>query len=459
MPRAVNWRRLLQTLLVLAVVCWLILVGISHRWDSSPAPLLHQYPLLLQGFGSDAPSANRDLVLFLHIPKSAGQSFRSLLGSTIGKNPRRHDPAFVSPECAALPLCLAASDRLGYRLDMNFLGDKQHAQLDLAGIAQYYKSYDVVAGHLDASVELAFPRRRVVAISVLRHPWQRFLSFYRFLNGNARLLHHCTQARLTGEFDSGLMVVQLNLYKKTLRAGAPIQRSMFSMLAEDHPFYACRRVVKKVTRMSSLQELEAALDAEYQGALNGSQPLSHLSLPLNVSMQQFAEDLVHLRLANYVTQALSGFSSSSFHDRTLVAKLREGLHAPPVDLEHRPPEIYVRARQRLDSLAFVGLVERWPETVELFVRSFEPMNVDWSDPKQLERFVGSHRNPSLEGELAYAPPAPQPSEEELAAIQARVLEIEWLDLALYGRGERIFEHRYQQLVQPAVSVQPRVAVH
>ena len=95
-----------------------------------------------------------DRFVFIHIPKTAGTSFRTLLYDIF-------DETRVSPPFSGAPLT-----------------DEDARKLD---------SYQVIAGHISwADVKRYFPRRRL--ITFLRDPIERCLSVYGFFRQKDTIL-------------------------------------------------------------------------------------------------------------------------------------------------------------------------------------------------------------------------------------------------------------------------------
>lgn len=97
---------------------------------------------------------NTHPIVFLHIPKTAGQSVHNQLAQAVG-------PANVSPV-------------------------RVHTQAP-SGPAQFPKGYDLYSGHIDWTDLACVPHPRF-AFSVLRDPRERIASFYFYLLKEARQL-------------------------------------------------------------------------------------------------------------------------------------------------------------------------------------------------------------------------------------------------------------------------------
>eukprot|EP01088_Endostelium_zonatum_P017234 TRINITY_DN4988_c0_g1_i2.p1 TRINITY_DN4988_c0_g1~~TRINITY_DN4988_c0_g1_i2.p1 ORF type:complete len:593 (-),score=120.20 TRINITY_DN4988_c0_g1_i2:185-1963(-) len=460
---------------------------IIRNYKNNPAQIPH--PLSTIFTNADARKDHRDFLYFLHIPKTAGQTFHAIMrsvldyqflakkdsegliynwGSYLSLNETQisrlfdKDPAWYTPEaakldapnlavtlkpadiptlsrqhldfikrtmmskqCAMEPTCWTRGNKMGTpRFDPHFACARSIVPMiqNMTLFQQHYDPFDGLCGHFDTSLVRALAPRKVAIITFFRRPFDRFMSWYNYLRSNAGKAHDC-------------ITKNARLEKEGRRAGRRADRS----LAETHQQ---GEVVKKgISRrlrcpgiggrqVNSIEELIRYSEENFEAIINNTatEPFRFqpFSMPYSYTPEQFLNALIKMDLNNYVAKALSGCLKHSFNGDQKKQGFRE-------------EEMLEIGKAAIDSIPFIGLAERWNDSVQLFLYTFGFLDYSFNDPAWLPGLVQSHRNKSskkFDGE-----------QEDIGELRKKVGEVDYLDEALYKYAEKVFEERYQNMMK------------
>jgi hypothetical protein len=167
------------------------------------------------------------------------------------------------------------------------------------------------------------------------------------------------------------------------------------------------RLPKQPRIITFLREPVTRIISNFQMRQRVSDPLVGLQETLqNLTLEDFLDkpDLVRV-LANRATRLIGG-----------TKKLDTGEMVPNLEL----------AKERLSNFEFVGVVERFNDSLELFCHIFD------FPPVHTQRNLNISPNRESRSEIA-------------AGTLARIAEIEWADIELYKLGIQLFEQQYSKM--------------
>lgn len=299
--------RLWLPVLLLLCVCVFVVVP----WLAS-APAFSAADLGLQR-SAEVENANLSaspLLFFLHVPKTAGQTFAAHLHA-----------CFQSPRNVSRAT-LASGMSFGTRVDLNFAQVPENvARFRRPGLLRdLFRTKRVGMGHCDTTVaDMLGTARSVLFLTVLRQPVARVKSLYFYLM--TRLF---SRTRRQQEFVR--FVDALNGLADTSNSSS--RSSADDKAAELEPTSVWWAQVAKTT-------------------FNWTEP---------TSLAEFAEQLVRSHQDNYQTRALSGNLAFSFRDASSPAG-----QPRPVD-----EQMLDAAKATLRAMPFVGLTEQFGASMALF---------------------------------------------------------------------------------------------
>jgi hypothetical protein len=172
------------------------------------------------------------------------------------------------------------------------------------------------------------------------------------------------------------------------------------------------RLPKQPRIITFLREPVTRIISNFQMRQRVSDPLVGLQDTLqNMTLEEFLDkpDLTRI-LANRATRLIGG-----------TDKLSTGEVVPNLE----------RALERLSNFEFVGIVERFNDSLELFCHIFD------FPPVRSQRNLNISPNREARSEIA-------------AKILERIAEVEWADIELYKLGVQLFEKQYSNMwAEPA----------
>eukprot|EP01104_Vermistella_antarctica_P001006 TRINITY_DN11080_c0_g1_i1.p1 TRINITY_DN11080_c0_g1~~TRINITY_DN11080_c0_g1_i1.p1 ORF type:complete len:634 (-),score=143.07 TRINITY_DN11080_c0_g1_i1:64-1965(-) len=307
--------------------------------------------------------ARGSLLYFLHIPKTGGMTFWSMLLSSVPKQFKR------------APM----------RFDSNFARNSRAVNLQRS--AQKFKNgmkaFSYVVGHSDITVEDAVAPRQVITATMVREPVHRMISWYFFV---------------------------MNIFNRTVKMQSRTQFESQQSARNRNKTPTKQLSEEELSLMSPEKRKFAVMMASEKKRFNGTQMYGVTAgFKAFMNYREFVEHCIKFKLDNYQTRAYAGLLGESFVDE---------LH--PDRREWDDGRMLRAAKLKLMSLPFVGLTERYADSMELLSWTFQGSTV----PQEI-------RSRNVTPKYKY------PSTEMLNWIS----EVERLDRKLYKFATRLFDHR------------------
>jgi len=336
--------------------------------------------------------SHSDFLFYVHMPKTAGQAFhrvlaRSLKGCTLSDalcNPfqKTNKPLLVAP-----------------RLDLTYAPKANDATLmtNHSAVIPRFAHFSAGLGHADVSIATQLPRRRVIFMTMLREPVARLSSMYSYMIGNTNVAMECIDA------------VNRNLiYYPNITSKGISKDKKLSVICNE-PMIR-RRVFKNVSLPLYLDNVRNRFERglKFHSAAT-PYIMGPTCLPPQTTFTHFLEALKIAGYDNYMARAVTGQTMRSFLDSSFP-KLT-------------PEQTLVLAKKMLDAFPFVGLTERFEDSVELYLWTF---GFPYSSPGKEFVFNKSKKKANIS------------SEDE-----NRIRQMESLDLDLYKYGVQLFEDRFE----------------
>jgi hypothetical protein len=338
-----------------------------------------------------------DFLFYVHMPKTAGQAFhriiaRSLKGCQL--NDLKCNP-FKSNNSESLPVAP--------RLDLTYAPKYSDANLmtNRSAMVPRFAQFAAGLGHADVSLATQLPQRRVIFMTMLREPVARLSSMYNYMIGNTNVALECVDA------------VNRNLiyYPNITTKGISADKKL-SLICNE-PMIR-RRVFKNVSLPSYLATVRTRFERGLKLHTNSSPYImGPTCLPPRTTFTHFLEALKRADYDNYMTRAVTGQTSRSFLD--------------PSRPQLKSAEELVLAKEMLAAFPFVGLTERFEDSVELYLWTF---GFPYSSAGKEFIFNKSKRKNTF-------------SQED----EVRIRQMEFQDMELYKFGMELFEQRFQMMRQ------------
>lgn len=353
-----------------------------------PFPLHHVKP-------NTPVEADSDLVFYIHIPKTAGQTFHRIMGRTF-RNCSLHDD-----HCNRRP---ELNQIIARRLDLTFATnlDFQHFYEQPQDFKRTYANVASGLGHVDASIGLTLLPRRSVFITVLRDPAERVSSWFNYMKSNADALMQCISAKVSGKL-SFVQVPGARGYWDT------DDKKLAQICNEPSSF-------KPLQRYESLEEFVDWQNYMFDKAKSHDQLhiLGPNTLPNATSFSEFVSLMPKLKLDNYMVRAFTGTTSATFVPRAFQ---------PQTDQEK-----LALAKDFLRRMPFFGITNRFEDTVKLYLWTF-----GFSFPENWKA-----------EEFAYNLSKKKEVKEDTPEMK-QVKEMEWMDKELYDFALGLFDERVKRM--------------
>lgn len=344
----------------------------------------------------------KKMVLFLHIPKTAGQSFHRFL--SVAMNMEGSSCLIDLKSEACVKHKQSKSQPLMRRFDPVFAASQQHhawmhnpeqlARLHLRGLI----------GHFDMSITEVFPEHSLAFFTVLRDPKKRLISWYTYLKSNTEDIDYCLQLTQKGELKA----------QKAEKRGRPSLELAHDQVEDGAAKLSrCKRSPVRKFANRSLEQVQQNQRANWN---NLTGPLSWRNarptfgpsvLPSGVSFKDFIKKMQLLKMDNYVTRALAGaHNSGCFYDSD---------RRKPLD----DASMLQLAKDVLRKFSFVGILERFDETLRLFEKV--------TQSTQLQKLIELEYNKT-------------PRKHDVGDGEW-LKEIDWMDFELYELANNLFEEQ------------------
>jgi len=332
---------------------------------------------------TNASITARDLLFFMEVPRAVTYEFEQIISKAFGPRPA-NDVSTISPLCASDANCRdrTLSTRVGPRYDPTF-SLLNRKSLTPGQFQDLINPYDIGLGFADASVSKVLKHRpRVMLMTMLRKPVDRFVSFYEELRENSDNIYKCMRDKSKGVLD-------------------------------DQMDWDCRdpTVRQYLQRFSSIAGLEAEQQREMATALTSTGSMTPLSLT-NLDAKSFLTFQKTTEMDNYMTRMLLGATRFGFQP----VKIREA--------EKR--EMVEKAKNTLRNMPFFGLAERYHDSVKLFLYTF---GFDTRRAASLVKAI-----PKAEETIDLS---------ELDLERTEIEDAEWMDMELYQFARNLFEQRME----------------
>lgn len=338
-----------------------------------------------------------DLLVYLHMPKTGGQTFHRVLvnsfkGCDLNNASCYPDYDEDKPEPPGSPV----SDRM----DLTFASPpKFEAMLaNDSGVSDFFAPFHAGLGHVDMSIVTRIPDRRIVFITMLREPLSRLDSLFDYLSLAAKHVVECI-----GAMNKGLIAYANKQGPATSDdpylekiCSAPMIRRM----AADNISLALHHRMIKDQFSWNVQHHSRSLPFI----------MGPTCLPPDLTFEQFTDTLREIEFDNFMARSLTGTTTRSL--------LKNRPHLSPA-------QTLELAKQVLKSFPFVGLQERFADSIELFLWTFG-FPEGQLDPRRI-----------------YNKSEKKMDAQKLIDLNARGMD--YLDVQLYEFGVSLFEERFNQM--------------
>lgn len=367
---------------------------------------------------ANLPAAERGFFFFLHIPKTAGMSLYALMLERMART--AGDTHDIAPECVAVPPCQWSGTHVE-RLDPNFAPhpDDQPLYDDPVALAARMAGQDALAGHCDYTVAavLARYRQSMQVVTLMRRPVARIRSLHRFLAGNTKTMIRCFQLKAEGRLQ--LLEVEEMLKVPLLGKNTPLNTKCSTGVFR-HRLEAWPNAQAYQRQQTAVWKACLAISPSATACSIGPN-----SLPLEVDLAAFVAALPALQLDNYMTRVISGLSHTSYLGSQKQRRISD-------------QDMLRLAKANLDSFAFVGLTERYQESIRLLQLAMG----DLVDEEQLRTQAAvnwnqwSHQSDEQADRKATDR---EPAKPISPSVLEDIEQLEWMDLQLYDHAAARFE--------------------